>query len=61
MSQEMLPGAGVRHSNRADWGVGQAQFTIWNRVAVNFEHAGEPLIDAEIVALVVLSTSGQVA
>ena len=41
----------VRHPDRADWGVGQVQSVIGNRIAVNFEHAGKLLIDGDVVRL----------
>jgi len=30
-----------------DWGIGQVQSVIGNRVTVNFEHQGKQLIDTE--------------
>ncbi len=45
------PGARVRHPACPDWGIGQVQSVIHDRVTVNFEHAGKVLIDARIVAL----------
>jgi hypothetical protein len=45
------PGAFVRHPDRPDWGIGQVQSVIGNRVTVNFEHAGKLLIDGDAVAL----------
>jgi len=61
MPQEFLPGTRVRHPTRDDWGIGQVQSTIGNRVTVNFEHAGKHLINADVVALVVLPASEQTA
>ncbi|WP_353210128.1 DUF3553 domain-containing protein [Rhodovarius sp.] len=39
---------------RPDWGVGQVQSVIGNRVTVNFEHAGKLLINAGLVTLDIL-------
>ena len=61
MLQELLPGAWVRHPTREDWGIGQVQSTIGNRVTVNFEHAGKHLINADVVSLFVLPASEQIA
>ena len=45
------PGQWVRHPTRPDWGLGQVQSAIGDRVTVNFEHAGKCLINARVVAL----------
>ena len=45
------PGQFVRHPGRPDWGLGQVQSAIGDRVTVNFEHAGKVLINARVVAL----------
>ena len=46
------PGDFVRHPERPDWGLGQVQSMIGNRITVNFEHAGKLLIDGSVVELV---------
>ncbi|HEY6433616.1 MAG TPA: DUF3553 domain-containing protein [Acetobacteraceae bacterium] len=45
------PGQWVRHPQRPDWGVGQVQSAIGDRVTVNFEHAGKILVNARVIAL----------
>jgi FKBP-type peptidyl-prolyl cis-trans isomerase 2 len=45
------PGQFVRHPGRPDWGEGQVQSVIGDRVTVNFEHAGKVLINASVVTL----------
>ena len=45
------PGQWVRHPGQPDWGLGQVQSAIGDRVTVNFEHAGKCLINARVVAL----------
>ena len=45
------PGQRVRHPGRPDWGVGQVQSAVGDRITVNFEHAGKVLINADVVAL----------
>jgi hypothetical protein len=45
------PGQWVRHPNRADWGLGQVQSAIGDRVTVNFENAGKVLINTRVIAL----------
>ena len=50
------PGQRVRHPGRPDWGEGQVQSAIGDRVTVNFEHAGKILINAAVVALDVIDS-----
>lgn len=45
------PGQWVRHPTRPDWGPGQVQSAIGDRLTVNFENAGKILINARLVAL----------
>lgn len=45
------PGLRVRHPGQPDWGVGQVQSVVGDRVTVNFEHAGKVLINAAVIAL----------
>ena len=41
----------VRHPTQPDWGLGQVQSKIAQRITVNFEHMGKVVIDARHVAL----------
>jgi transcription elongation factor GreA-like protein len=47
----LVPGSFVRHPDRPDWGVGQVQSVIGQRVTVNFENAGKLLINGAVIAL----------
>lgn len=47
----LAPGMRVRHPTRPDWGIGQIQSVVGDRVTVNFEHAGKLLIIASEVSL----------
>lgn len=47
----LAPGDYVRHPGKPEWGLGQVQSAIRNRVTVNFEHAGKLLIDTDAVEL----------
>ncbi len=51
MPAEFAPGVLVRHPDRPDWGRGQVQSAIGNRITVNFENAGKLLINADVVSL----------
>ncbi|CAH2604016.1 conserved protein of unknown function [Rhodovastum atsumiense] len=45
------PGMWVRHPDRPDWGRGQVQSVIGQRVTVNFEEAGKVVINAAVITL----------
>ena len=44
MSQFLEPGNLVRHPDQPDWGLGQVQSVIGDRITVNFEHMGKVVI-----------------
>jgi FKBP-type peptidyl-prolyl cis-trans isomerase 2 len=52
MTSFLEPGMFVRHPDKADWGLGQVQSVIGQRVTVNFEHAGKVVIDSKRISLV---------
>ncbi len=54
MAEELIPGMRVRHPGEPDWGIGQIQSVIGQRITVNFEHAGKLLINGENVKLEVI-------
>ena len=51
MNPMLVPGAMVRHPSEPDWGVGQVQSVIGERVTVNFEDRGKVLINAAVIEL----------
>jgi uncharacterized protein DUF3553 len=54
MIERLAPGDRVRHPQRPDWGLGEVQSSIGERVTVSFEHVGKQVIDVTRIALVVL-------
>ncbi len=54
LRSEYEPGQRVRHPTRLDWGTGQVQSVVGERVTVNFEHAGKVLINVAAVPLTIL-------
>ena len=56
MTGLFLPGAFVRHPAQPDWGVGQIQSVIGNRITVNFEHAGKRLINGAVIELEIIDS-----
>ena len=55
MNSHLVPGAMVRHPSQPDWGVGQVQSVVGDRVTVNFEDRGKVLINAAVVELEVVA------
>lgn len=51
MNAILEPGMYVRHPGQPDWGLGQVQSNIKNKITVNFEHAGKVVIDGRFVDL----------
>lgn len=51
MQQFLEPGNFVRHPNQPDWGLGQVQSVIKDRITVNFEHAGKVVINGAVILL----------
>jgi hypothetical protein len=45
------PGQRVRHPGQPDWGVGEVQSVVGERVTVNFENAGKVLVNVRVVTL----------
>ncbi len=52
MNFRLTPGTFVRHPDLPDWGLGQVQSVIGDRITVNFEHAGKRLINGAAIPLV---------
>jgi hypothetical protein len=46
------PGSFVRHPDEPDWGIGQVQSNIGNRITVNFREVGKVVIDASRIGLI---------
>jgi hypothetical protein len=51
MNPLLVPGTMVRHPTEPDWGMGQVQSVIGERVTVNFEDRGKVLINAAVLEL----------
>ncbi|MGE0718810.1 MAG: DUF3553 domain-containing protein [Alphaproteobacteria bacterium] len=51
MADRWTPGALVRHPGEPDWGLGQVQSAVGERVTVNFEHRGKVLINTAVIRL----------
>jgi len=51
MQNLFVPGDLVEHPQHKEWGIGQVQSAIGDRVTVNFEHRGKVVILSNLVAL----------
>jgi Protein of unknown function (DUF3553) len=51
MGSMLAPGQWVRLPAAPEWGFGQVQSVVGDRVTVNFEHAGKRLIHTDQAAL----------
>ncbi len=56
--ESLTPGTLVRNPAAPDWGVGQVQSAIGNRVTVNFENMGKQLINIEQAPLEIVDENG---
>lgn len=54
MNELLEPGMIVRHPEAPEWGEGQVQSRIGDRITVNFTEAGKQVIDGKRVTLEIL-------
>ena len=55
MILEFEPGDKVINPLNKDWGIGQVQSIINNRITVNFENVGKKVINAKNIELIKLN------
>ena len=48
---DYVPGDFVKNPKNSDWGIGQIQSIINNKITVNFENSGKKVINAREVIL----------
>jgi hypothetical protein len=51
MFLDYVPCDFVVNPNNKDWGIGQVQSIIYNKITVNFENAGKKVINAKEIIL----------
>ena len=51
MNEILEPGMIVRHPGAPEWGTGQVQSRIGDRITVNFDNAGKQVVDGRHVGL----------
>ncbi len=54
MQMVFVPGMLVRNPARPDWGLGQVQSAIGNKLTANFEHAGKLVLNLGVVTLTIV-------
>ncbi|WP_299361930.1 DUF3553 domain-containing protein [uncultured Paracoccus sp.] len=55
MNEILEPGMMVRHPGAPEWGIGQVQSRIGDRIVVNFAEAGKQAVDGKRVELQLVS------
>ncbi|PPR79794.1 MAG: hypothetical protein CFH01_00196 [Alphaproteobacteria bacterium MarineAlpha2_Bin1] len=51
----IYPGTYVINKKNTEWGIGQVQTIVKNKVTVNFENAGKLVINTEVVKLDIIN------
>ena len=59
MTQEFVPVDFVRHPLQPDWGLGQVQSAVGERLTVNFENRGKTMINTARIDLIAVSPSDE--
>jgi len=54
MHEDLAPGMLVRNPDQPEWGLGQVQSAVGNRVTANFENAGKLTLNVGVVKLIVV-------
>lgn len=57
MNEILEPGMLVRHPHVPDWGIGQVQSRIGDRITVNFANAGKQVIYGRQVSLALVTSA----
>ncbi len=55
MDEILTPGDYVRHPEHPNWGLGQVQSVIRERITVNFENKGKQLINGQKISLLLVN------
>ena len=55
-TSELTPGTYVINENNREWGIGQVQSSIKEKVTINFEHVGKKVININKVPLKIINT-----
>lgn len=59
MQEKFSPGMLVRNPDQPDWGLGQVQSAVGNKVTANFEHAGKLTLNIAVVRLTTVDNDSE--
>ena len=48
---EITPGSYVVNENNKNWGIGQVQSSIDEKITINFEHVGKKVININMISI----------
>ena len=54
----LTPGVFVINQEKEDWGIGQIQSSINNKITINFENVGKKTINPKIVKIKIINING---
>ena len=54
LSLNLVPGTYVINEKNHDWGIGQVQSSIKNKITINFEHVGKKVINIKKINLKII-------
>ncbi len=54
LNPDLTPGIFVINENKIEWGIGQIQSSIDNKITINFENVGKKVINSEKIRLKIL-------
>ena len=55
LNPDLTPGIFVINENKIEWGIGQIQSSIDNKITINFENVGKKVINSEKIRLKILN------
>jgi len=55
LNPDLIPGIFVINENNNEWGIGQIQSSIDNKITINFENVGKKVINPEKIKLKILN------
>ena len=56
----LTPGMFVINEKKKDWGIGQIQSSINNRITINFENVGKKVINSSLICLEKLNENKEI-
>ena len=57
-NSDLTPGIFVINENKIEWGMGQIQSNIDDKITINFENVGKKTINPSIIKLKIINING---